>query len=43
LHIDGVPKGWALVTYHGHGIGWVKVLQGRINNYYPKNWRVLKR
>ncbi len=43
LHIDGVPKGWALVTYHGHGIGWVKVLAGRINNYYPKNWRVLKR
>lgn len=43
LHIDGAPKGWALVTYHGHGIGWVKVLQGRINNYYPKNWRVLKR
>lgn len=43
LRLEDAPKGWALVTYGGHGLGWVKVLPGRINNYYPKEWRVLKR
>jgi len=43
LRLEGAPKGWALVTYEGQGLGWVKVLEGRINNYYPKAWRVLKR
>lgn len=43
LRIEGAPQGWALVTYEGHGLGWVKVLPGRINNYWPKPWRVLKR
>jgi len=35
--------GWALVRYEGHNLGWVKVLAGRVNNYYPKDWRILKR
>jgi NOL1/NOP2/fmu family ribosome biogenesis protein len=43
LTLDAAPKGWALATYEGFGLGWVKVLSGRINNYYPKHWRVLKR
>jgi NOL1/NOP2/fmu family ribosome biogenesis protein len=43
LRLEDAPKGWVLVTYEGHGLGWVKVLEGRINNYYPKQWRVLKR
>lgn len=43
LRLEGLPQGWALVTYGGYGLGWVKVLAGRINNYYPKHWRVLKR
>jgi 16S rRNA C967 or C1407 C5-methylase (RsmB/RsmF family)/NOL1/NOP2/fmu family ribosome biogenesis protein len=43
LRLEEAPKGWTLVTYGGHGLGWVKVLAGRINNYYPKQWRVLKR
>jgi 16S rRNA C967 or C1407 C5-methylase (RsmB/RsmF family)/NOL1/NOP2/fmu family ribosome biogenesis protein len=43
LRLEGAPRGWALVTYEGQGLGWVKVLEGRINNYYPKAWRVLKR
>jgi len=34
---------WALVTYQGMNLGWVKVLKSRINNYYPKNWRILMR
>jgi NOL1/NOP2/fmu family ribosome biogenesis protein len=33
--------GWQLITYHGLKLGWVKVLKSRVNNYYPKNWRIL--
>lgn len=35
-------RGWALVRYNGQNIGWVKILSNRINNYYPKEWRILK-
>ena len=35
-------RGWALVSYAGHHLGWVKVLANRMNNYYPKEWRILK-
>ena len=35
--------GWSLVRYDGHNLGWVKVLPRRWNNYYPKEWRILKR
>ena len=36
------PAGWALITYQGYALGWVKVLPNRINNYYPKEIRILK-
>lgn len=35
-------KGWSLVTYQGHSLGWINVLPNRINNYYPKELRILK-
>ncbi len=35
-------KGWALVEYEGVKLGWVKLLGNRVNNYYPKRWRILK-
>lgn len=34
-------KGWALITFLQLSLGWVKVLPNRINNYYPKDWRIL--
>ena len=34
--------GWALVEYKGYELGWVKMLGRRWNNYYPKDWRILK-
>lgn len=34
-------KGWARVVYDKVGLGWVKLLPGRVNNYYPKAWRIL--
>ncbi len=33
-------KGWALATYQHATLGWVKLLPNRINNYYPKEWRI---
>jgi 16S rRNA C967 or C1407 C5-methylase (RsmB/RsmF family)/NOL1/NOP2/fmu family ribosome biogenesis protein len=33
-------KGWLLVTYHGLGLGWIKSLGNRYNNYLPKHWRI---
>jgi NOL1/NOP2/fmu family ribosome biogenesis protein len=38
--IDG--KGWKLVSYKGNELGWINALPGRINNYYPRDWRILK-
>ena len=35
-------SGWALFSYNKHHLGWVKILQDRINNYLPNNWRILK-
>jgi len=34
------PKGWLLVTYLDLPLGWVKNLGNRVNNYYPKAWRI---
>jgi NOL1/NOP2/fmu family ribosome biogenesis protein len=35
-------KGWTLVTHQGHNLGWINILPNRINNYYPKELRILK-
>lgn len=35
-------KGWALVNYSGYDLGWIKLLPNRFNNYYPKEWRIIK-
>jgi 16S rRNA C967 or C1407 C5-methylase (RsmB/RsmF family)/NOL1/NOP2/fmu family ribosome biogenesis protein len=42
VKIDTVHKGWLLIQYQGLNLGWVKALGNRINNYYPKEWRILK-
>jgi NOL1/NOP2/fmu family ribosome biogenesis protein len=42
LAIDTPTKGWNLVQYQGHNIGWINALSNRINNYYPKEFRILK-
>lgn len=34
--------GWHLVSYQNYGIGWVKVLPKRINNYLPNQLRIRK-
>jgi NOL1/NOP2/fmu family ribosome biogenesis protein len=37
---EGLQKGWCVVCYEGRGLGWAKVLSGRVNNYLPKGWRI---
>lgn len=31
-----------LITYAGWGLGWAKVLENRVNNYFPPEWRIMK-
>jgi NOL1/NOP2/fmu family ribosome biogenesis protein len=38
-----LPVGLHWMGYNGMGLGWVKSLGNRINNYYPKEWRIRKR
>ena len=33
-------KGWHTVCFLGQRLGWVKLLDKRMNNYYPKSWRI---
>ena len=32
-------KGWALLTCQDHSLGWGKVVNGTIKNFYPKGLR----
>lgn len=43
VNIQTDLRGWVLVTYRKVPLGWVKVLPNRINNYYPKDWRILNK
>jgi NOL1/NOP2/fmu family ribosome biogenesis protein len=33
-------KGFSLVTHDNLGLGWANVLDNRINNMYPQQWRI---
>ena len=39
--LDVSDKGWSLMNFEGHALGWAKLLPNRINNYYPKEIRIL--
>jgi 16S rRNA C967 or C1407 C5-methylase (RsmB/RsmF family)/NOL1/NOP2/fmu family ribosome biogenesis protein len=41
LVIAEAKKGWSLMTFEGLAMGWAKLLPNRINNYYPKELRIL--
>ena len=43
FEIETQLKGWVLVQFEGINLGWIKLLPGRINNYYPKDWRILNK
>jgi len=42
IKINTMYKGWMLVKYEGYNLGWIKALINRFNNYYPKEWRIMK-
>jgi 16S rRNA C967 or C1407 C5-methylase (RsmB/RsmF family)/NOL1/NOP2/fmu family ribosome biogenesis protein len=42
LRLSELSKGWKLVKYEGQNLGWINVLANRVNNYYPKELRILK-
>lgn len=42
LRLADAKPGWALMCYEGFGLGWAKILPNRINNYLPKELRILK-
>lgn len=42
ITISAKQTGWQLVTHKGQALGWINALSNRINNYYPKELRILK-
>jgi 16S rRNA C967 or C1407 C5-methylase (RsmB/RsmF family)/NOL1/NOP2/fmu family ribosome biogenesis protein len=38
---EGTPRGYVLLRYNAHPLGFVKNLGNRANNLYPQNWRIL--
>jgi NOL1/NOP2/sun family putative RNA methylase len=43
IKIELDTRGWVLLTHQQAGIGWIKIMHNRINNYYPKEWRILNK
>ena len=41
IDLQADDKGWSLMNFDGHPLGWAKLLPNRINNYYPKELRIL--
>jgi 16S rRNA C967 or C1407 C5-methylase (RsmB/RsmF family)/NOL1/NOP2/fmu family ribosome biogenesis protein len=41
--LEQAQKGWSLMTFENFGLGWAKILPNRINNYYPKELRVVNK
>ncbi len=36
-------SGWVLLKYGGLPLGFIKAMTNRINNYYPREWRILNK
>ncbi len=41
LKLETDILGWALICYQGHALGWAKMLGNRMNNYFPKEMRIV--
>jgi 16S rRNA C967 or C1407 C5-methylase (RsmB/RsmF family)/NOL1/NOP2/fmu family ribosome biogenesis protein len=39
-NLTNLPLGWVLLTHQNLPLGWIKNLGNRVNNYYPKEWRI---
>ncbi|WP_292269672.1 RNA methyltransferase [Butyricimonas sp.] len=40
IRFDAPRGAWILIMYQGIALGWVKEAGNRLNNYYPKEWRI---
>jgi len=40
LRIETGIRGWAMMCFEGHPMGWAKILDNRLNNYFPKEIRI---
>lgn len=43
FEFDTNIKGWGILQYHNFSLGLAKFLPNRINNYYPKEWRIINK
>lgn len=37
---ENTIQGWAIAQWRGRGLTWVKGVQNRLSNHYPKEWRI---
>ncbi|HEY0898142.1 MAG TPA: RNA methyltransferase [Sphingobacteriaceae bacterium] len=42
IKLETAITGWVLICYDNFPLGWAKVLPNRVNNYFPKELRILK-
>ena len=42
MTVEPATTGWQVVRYASQNLGWINALKNRINNYYPKEIRILK-
>lgn len=40
IPVPPTPGNWVLISYNGINLGWCKHLGNRLNNYFPKEWRI---
>jgi 16S rRNA C967 or C1407 C5-methylase (RsmB/RsmF family)/NOL1/NOP2/fmu family ribosome biogenesis protein len=40
FEISSTELGWFLAKYEGLNLGFLKVIGNRVNNYFPKEWRI---
>lgn len=43
VHVETDLRGWVLACYQSLPMGWMKVLSNRMNNYYPRHWRIINK
>jgi len=43
IEIESKYRGWVLLKFSDIPLGWIKNMGNRINNYYPKEWRILNK
>jgi 16S rRNA C967 or C1407 C5-methylase (RsmB/RsmF family)/NOL1/NOP2/fmu family ribosome biogenesis protein len=43
IKINADARGWSTINYRNIILGLVKILPNRINNYYPREWRILNK